>query len=130
MALNANGLINKPALAESGLIQDTFRGKSFPFITVQGREKTSRLEPPGPTQLPTLPLLRDYTQPCDCCSPSAYSSADVCLREAGAAALSLGGLPVLSGCFATKMHRQTADGQMASLYPLPSHLHNSQNFEE
>ena len=102
MALNANGIINNPALAESALIQDAFTGKSFHFITVQGMKKTSWLEPLGPTQLPALTsqVGLTYTQPCYCCSQSAYNSADACLDEAETAALSLGGLPALSGCFA------------------------------
>ena len=45
-------------------------------------------------------LPNTYTQPCYCCSQSAYNSADACLDEAETAALSLGGLPALSGCFA------------------------------
>ena len=113
-------LINTPARAESALIQDAFRGKSFHFITVQGMEKTSWLEPLGPTQLPafTSQVGLTYTQPCYCCSQSAYNSADACLGKAGTAALSLGGLPALSGCLATKVHRQRADGQMASCVAL------------
>ena len=94
--------------------------------------KDTCLEPLGPTQLPALAsqVGLTYTQLCYCCSQSAYNSADACLGKAGRAALSLGGLPALSGCLATKVHRQRADGQMASCVALalpPTQL--SENIE-
>ena len=95
--------------------------KSFHFITVQGMEKTSWLEPLGPTQFPALPsqVGLTYTQPCYCCFQSAYNSADACLGKAGTAALSLGGLPALSGCLATKVHReQMGRRPLCAPYPL------------
>ena len=133
MAFNANRLINNPALAESALIQDAFRGKSFHFISVQGMEKTSWLEPLGPTQLPafTSQVGLTYTQPCYCCSQSAYNSADACLGKAGTAALSLGVIPALSGCFATKSAQtesRWAGGFCVPLTLSPTQL--PENFEK